>query len=381
MIRQLSTVNGGRRIGDGRMKDFNGTEVSAGSPSVTAEGEALLSDARKLRYSDVAPPSAGHVSRLSARLLWTRIPLPIDLNHINVWLIEDVDGYVAIDTGMGASMCKDAWEQIEKDLFVAKPLKAIFVTHIHPDHLGLAAWLQQRHRVPVWMSSRTHETAQIIFGNAAPRGPAVEAFLRSHGADALAQMQTMFKPERFARMTSGMPEVERYVEDGEQLAWGASTWSAMRTDGHAEGHICLWCEQDNLLISGDQVLPTISPNISLMLIHGDPNPLNSYLSSLDRLRRLPVETLVLPSHGLPFYGLQHRVDDLKQHHETQLARLLESCVEPTTAYQALSVLFRRELAGMNLFLALGESIAHLEYLAYEGRMERRQEDGVTTYRA
>ena len=363
------------------MNKVTSTEDASGRspPSVTAEGETLPSDPQRLRYVSIAQPETGRCAPVAQNVLWVRIPLPIDLNHINVWLIGAGDGYIAVDTGMAASMCKDAWQLIEAGPFSSKPLKAVFVTHLHPDHIGLAGWLQERYGIPVLMSERTHELAHAVFGSSAPSGSEVEVFLRSHGVMDLAQLQPLFKPERFARMTSGLPDVRQYVEGGETVVWGASQWSAIRTDGHAEGHLCLYDAAGKVLISGDQVLPTISSNISVMLRNRDTNPLGSYLSSLERLSRLPEDTLVLPSHGAPFYGLQHRVEDLRGHHERQLSKLIETCSEPTTAHGVLSVLFRREPAGMHLFLALGEAIAHLEYLVHEGRMERHLEQGVRRY--
>jgi len=127
----------------------------------------------------------------------------------------------------------------------------------------------------------------------------------------------------------------------------------------------------NALICGDQLLPSISPNVSLTGWGDDPNPLASYLASLERLMQLPEQTLVLPSHGRPYHGLKARAHELHAHHRTQLARLLSACVEPLTAQQSLRVLFRRQLKGFHQFLALGEAIAHLEYLAAAGELSRR----------
>lgn len=352
---------------------------SEGAVLVTAEGEMLPSDPRRITHSPIEPPLPGESVAITERIRWGRIPLPIDLNHINVWLIDDDDGYIAVDTGMAPSICKDAWEQIGRDLFARKPLKGVFVTHLHPDHIGLARWLQERHRVPVWMSSRAHESARALFGGSGPDSREVESFLLMHGVPQPISVQPLFKPERFVRMTSGLPEVERHIGDGERLDWAGDEWIAMRTDGHAEGHLCLWNRTANLLISGDQVLPTISSNISIMIRQQDANPLASYLSSLERLRTLPANTLVLPSHGVLFYGLQPRIDDLRAHHEAQLAKLMHACTAPMSAYEVLPVLFRRELGGMHLFLALGEAIAHLEYLAQQGELNREQQSNAVRY--
>jgi glyoxylase-like metal-dependent hydrolase (beta-lactamase superfamily II) len=353
---------------------------TVGLPPVTAEGEALPSDPRRISYTAIQAPQFGAHTRVNGTVSWTRVPLPIDLNHINVWLIESDRGYLLVDTGMSASMCKDAWERLEASAFeTARPL-ALFVTHVHPDHIGLAGWLQDRYSIPVWMSERSHELAQAVYGASAPTSAEIEAFLRAHGVNDATVLQPMFKPERFARMTTGMPRVARYVGDSEPLEWGEGEWCALRTDGHADGHLCLWNEREHILISGDQVLPTISSNISIMFQQPNANPLGAYLASLDRLRELPLDTLVLPSHGLPFYGLQQRIDDLRGHHEAQVAKLLDACSMPLSAFETLPILFRRELAGMHFLLALGEAVAHLEYLAHRGDLERRTRGEVVTYR-
>lgn len=347
---------------------------------VTAEGEALPSAPQCLTYVDVSPPAGSTAVRIAAGVSWCRIPLPIDLNHINVWLLDTPHGYVLVDTGMASDVAKQTWEDIAVELFSKTPLYAVFVTHIHPDHFGLAAWLQQRHGVQVWMSRRTYEQAQQLLEGrylADPEG--AERFFRSNGIDDVTALKPMFSAGRFARMASGLPQVQRFIADADVIEPGLE-WRAIATEGHAEGHLCLRNAQAQLLISGDQVLPTISSNISFSWRSTDPNPLSSFLSSLRQLRELPSQTLVLPSHGLPFRGLQQRVDDLLRHHESQLAKVSSACETPCTARDVLPLLFRRQLVGMHLFLALGEALAHLEYLVHAGRLRKSiAEDGVTRY--
>ena len=351
------------------------------SPPVTVEGEALPSDPRRIEYTTVPAPGFGERTRIAENVWWARVPLPIDLNHINVWLIESARGHLLVDTGMSASMCKDAWERLEIEAFASAPALALFVTHVHPDHIGLASWLQERYSIPVWMSERSHALAEAVYGTiSSPTRTEIEAFLRAHGVSDTTVLQPMFKPERFARMTSGVPHVEQYIEDSRVLEWEGGEWRALLTEGHADGHLCLWRGRDRILISGDQVLPTISPNISIMFQQPNANPLRAYLSSLERLRELPADTLVLPSHGLPFYGLRQRIDDLRAHHHAQLDKLLKALSVPLSACDVLPVLYRRELAGMHFLFALGEAVAHLEYLAHRGALERQMRGEVIVYR-
>lgn len=355
------------------------SDTSPAAPAVTAEGETFASAPKRLKYVSVTPPAPGSSVEIAPGVRWARIPLPMDLNHINVWLVATEGGCVIVDTGMAVAMGKEAWESIERETFATQPVRALFVTHIHPDHSGLAAWLQERYRVPAFMSSLTHDMLRVMStGEGRPQAGQVEAFFRSHGLSDAAQVQPMFKPERFGRMTSGLPQVERHVADGDTLHW-AGEWLALQTDGHAHGHLCLSNSAARVLISGDQVLPSISSNISYGFHVADANPLGSYLDSLQRLRKLAPETLVLPSHGVPFYGLQQRIDDLTSHHEEQLALVQERCREPKTAAEMLPLMFRRELKGIHLFLAFGEALAHLEYLVHAGRLQRVISAGITRY--
>jgi glyoxylase-like metal-dependent hydrolase (beta-lactamase superfamily II) len=343
--------------------------------NVTAEGETYLSAPRRLQFITAEPPQAGQAVSIAPGVRWCRIPLPIDLNHINVWLIDHEDGCVVVDTGMADPTGEEAWLSLEATVLNRTPLRGVFVTHFHPDHIGLARWLQERYQVPVWTSPRTAEQL-LAFNNADPASAAAQAehFFASNGVTD-PSLAPSLSPARFVRMTSGMPDVSETVADGGVLSLGGQSWRALETNGHAEGHLCLYEATLGLLISGDQVLPTISPNVGMTWRSHDPNPLRSFLDSLQRLHRLPKDTLVLPSHGVPFHGLQSRVEDLRAHHEEQLNNIVSACAKPQSAMEILPVMFRRSLRGMHLFLAMAEALAHLEYLVSAQRLDRKDDAG------
>lgn len=340
----------------------------------SADGESYLSAPQRLQLSSLEPPQPGEAIPVAEGVRWCRIPLPIALNHINVWLVDHEDGCVVVDTGLGVSVCQEAWHALEADVLRRTPLRGVFVTHIHPDHIGLAGWLQQRYGVPVWMSQRTHAQMQQFLRSSAleaeaQAAPEVERYLQTHGVDDHSVLAA-FSPARFARMTTGLPNDVRFIADAQTWTWRADSWRALETNGHAEGHLCLQRERGHVLISGDQVLPTISSNIGLTWRSQDPNPLHSFLSSLARLRTLPADTLVLPSHGQPFVGLQARIDDLRAHHLEQLDTVERACASDKSAFDILPIMFRRPLTGVHFLLAMGEALAHLEYLVSVDRLRR-----------
>lgn len=329
------------------------------------------SKANTLSYLGIPTPSPGDAAQVADGVHWIRFPLPMDLDHINLWLLEDHDGFVLVDTGFASSAGRAVWERLEPQLLASRPLSLIVLTHLHADHTGLAAWLQDRHQVPVWTSHDTDRQMQQLFT------PISDAqlherldFLRAHGMTDVDGLRASLSGERYRANVSGLPHIAHHPLDGEQVSWDGVMWRWLATNGHAAGHLCLHCLSRRVLIAGDQVLPKISPNVSLMGWGLDPDPIDSYLTSLERLYALDPDTLVLPSHGHPFVGVRARVQELRRHHQRHFDQLLEACHEPSTATEMLRVLYRRPLAGFHSYLALGETVAHLEHLTRSGALER-----------
>jgi glyoxylase-like metal-dependent hydrolase (beta-lactamase superfamily II) len=334
-----------------------------------------------LHYPDLTVPEPGQVLAVQEGVWWLRMPLPIALDHINLWLLEEPGGYALVDTGMATAATRDLWEQLSTTFLKERPLTRIVLTHLHPDHAGLAAWLQRRFGVPLWTSEATMAQLRVLLGETtAPMLAQRMAFFAAHGVEPIEEMRPSLGSKGYQDSVDGLPEASRLLRDGECTAIGARQWRWLETGGHAHGHLCLESAAPApLLIAGDQVLPTISPNVGLTPLTPDPNPLATYLKSLERLAALDAGTLVLPSHGRPFLGLAARAIEIRQHHERHLAKLFAACRTPLTAFQCLPFLYRRPQRGFNLFLAMGEALAHLEYLACSGQFARLVENSVTRY--
>jgi glyoxylase-like metal-dependent hydrolase (beta-lactamase superfamily II) len=347
---------------------------------LTREGERYPSPPRELEYLAMDPPQPGHAVAIADGLLWARIPLPMELAHINVWLMEDEDGWTLVDTGMAAEPCREAWRSLESTTVGHRGLRRIFVTHDHPDHMGLAPWLQERHGAEVWMSAVAHESvaAYLAVEPEAIRAR-MRAFMSLHGAvpdGAPARPAAMAQESWF----DGIPALAVAPKDGDTLVAGGREWRIVETSGHCRGHLCLHDARGGLLVSGDQVLPSISPNVSVMTSRPEADPLREFLASLARLERCAADTIVLPSHGRPFRGLHRRISDLRAHHLQQLASLRAACAEPHSAFDLLPVMFGRPLRGFHRMLAMGEAVAHLNYLLADGHLERSVgSDGVARF--
>ena len=325
-------------------------------------------------------PAPGTTVDVAPGVRWLRMPLPFALDHINLWLLRDrqdgIEGWTVVDCGVSNDATRAAWEAIFEHELGGLPVLRVVVTHMHPDHIGLAHWLCERwttaeRECRLWISATDWNAARMAsqtttgFG-----GDNAARFFALHGLadpDALAKVRA--RSNYYASMVPQVPGRYRRLMDGSVLQVGGRAWHCIAGYGHAPEHIALHCPDLSVLISGDMVLPRISTNVSVIDIEPEADPLPLYLRSIAQLGALPAETLVLPSHGKPFTGLHARIAQLTAHHDARYADVLEACAtRPHSAAELLPVLFKRTLDLHQTTFAMGEAIAHLHALAGQGRV-------------
>lgn len=328
------------------------------------------------------PPAPGTTLTVAPGIKWLRMPLPFQLDHINLWLLEDGPGWTAVDTGVGLAPTRELWGRIDAGALDGRPITRVVVTHFHPDHMGNADWLRERWGADLWCAQAEWLMAQVAWQGFGGNDAELRvAHYRRHGVAEETLEAFRGRGNHYRELVPSVATAFRCLRDGDVLTAGGRTWRLFTVLGHAPEHVCLYSADAGVLISGDQVLPKITTNVSVWPDQPRANPLRLYLDSLQRFRPLPAETLVLPSHGLPFRGLHARLDYLRQHHDARLAEAADAIGEPRTAAELVPVLFRRPLDTHQLGFAIGETLAHVHLLEAEGRAARLADPaGVVRFR-
>lgn len=326
-------------------------------------------------------PEAGATMEVAPGVLWMRMPLPFALNHVNLWLLADGDGWCAVDTGLTWDPIKQIWEK----LLTQYPLKRQIVTHYHPDHIGLSGWLEQKTGAPMWTTQGEYSGALCFAEEAGNYSvDAMIEMFRHHGLDRKRLDALKMRANVYRQGFPIIPSTYRRLFDNQVFKVGDHDWRVIVGYGHALEHIALYSASLKVLISGDMLLPSISTNIPVLASNPLGNPLQYFLDSIERFRALPEDTLVLPSHGRPFRGIQTRLDQLVAHHKNRCNVLLAGAASPKTACELLPVLFDRDVTDTHQSMfAMSETIAHLNYLEEQGRLKREigAEDGIARFTA
>ena len=340
-----------------------------------------MTDKSPVRYpfADTIP-APGEALAVAPGVWWIRMPLPFALDHINLWLLEDGEGWTIVDTGYGAEATWSLWERLLAAPMAGRPVKRIVVTHYHPDHVGSAAWLESRTGAPVWMTTGEFLSAHAARDDAAGFDRATGiAFFARNGLDVSAIPEKARTGNFYKRGVPDLPRSYRRLLHGDTLAIGGHDWRVICVYGHAPEHAALYCPSLGVLISGDQILPRITTNVGVWGNQPEANPLRLYLDSFARFADIPGSVRVLPSHDRVFEGLHARIIQLGAHHAERLEKLAAACESPVTAFDVLPVLFRRKLDEHQIGFAMGEAIAHLHYLHAEGKVRRIEEGGLRRY--
>ncbi|MGI9523873.1 MAG: MBL fold metallo-hydrolase [Hyphomicrobiaceae bacterium] len=327
----------------------------------------------RLLFSDV--PTAGEIRTVAPGILWLRMPLPLRLNHVNIWLLDDDDGWTVIDTGVQHETTHLIWKEIENKFFRGKPLRRLLATHGHTDHCGVSSWMVQRYGVPFFITLTEWQAARLrVIDEKRPIAERTSHFASVHDCDP--DMVQSFAQHRalMAPMLDPQPMTIEQLRAGDRLCIGGRDWLVIVAGGHADAHVSLYCHEEKILIAGDQILQRISPMIGVFPDRPSANPLKDYLTSFPNFRELSADTLVLPGHGLPFYGLHIRVDQLERHHHDRLTELMLHLDRPRTASSCTRHLFARAVEQGQARLALAETLAHLNYLIAMNRVLREIDD-------
>jgi glyoxylase-like metal-dependent hydrolase (beta-lactamase superfamily II) len=335
---------------------------------------------QEIKYLTDHVPEPGEVYEITPGIQWIRMPLPFQLNHINLWLLEEEDGWALVDTGINDDRTKQLWRDIFGRVLNGKPLTKLICTHAHPDHIGLGGWIHEEYGAELiitreeWTFGRMVSTGGLkdkkSYDNFFLRIGCDEADLDEYGAHIMtADKLYCDVPHRYQRM-----------REGEPVMIGGKSWQVIIGLGHSLEHACLYSEELNVLIGGDQVLPKITPTIMVHAHEPEANPLLDFLESNEKLRHLLENVIILPSHNFPFRGLHTRLDYYIAHHEERLDTVLAACEEARSGVEVAKTLFPQDLDFHGKFFATGEAMAHIRYLENEGKLKRRNDaDGVERY--
>ena len=337
-----------------------------------------------IRYPYPDPPQEGEAITVAPGVLWMRLPLPMALDHVNVYALDDGDSWTVIDTGFASKRGRAIWDTLRAGPLAGKPVGRVIVTHHHPDHVGLAAWFIAQGASLLmprtgWLMARmlTLDVQEV------PNENAINFYTRAGMDPAVLAKRKTERPFNFADCVAPLPLGYTRLVEGETITMGGRTWDIRMGDGHAPEHATFWSRDDNLVIGGDQLLPSISPNLGVYPTEPDADPVSDWIRSCEKFRTFArADQLVLGGHKLPFTGLPMRLTQLIENHHGALRRLLAHLDAPRSAGECFLPLFKRTIGEGEYGLALVEAVAHVNHLHQSGQATRTlREDGAWVFQA
>lgn len=325
-----------------------------------------------IRTPFATPPEGASAVEVADGVLWLRLPLPMALDHVNIFALDEGDGWTLIDTGFASRKTKALWEDILAGPLRGKPVRRVLATHHHPDHIGLAGWFAARGAELLTTRTAWLYARMLCLDEQTLPAPEQMLFWQRAGMDtALLARRAGERPFNFCDVVAPLALGFTRIREGDDLVLGGRRWRVRIGNGHAPEHATLWSADERLVLGGDQILPSISANIGVYATEPEADPLGDWLESCARLAEFARdEHLVLPGHKLPFTGLPFRLVQMAENHHSALARLLEGLDPPRTAVGCFPLLFRRAIGEGEYGLALVEAVAHLNYLLQRGQVQR-----------
>ncbi|WP_312528575.1 MBL fold metallo-hydrolase [Paracoccus sp. (in: a-proteobacteria)] len=319
-----------------------------------------------LRFPCDSPPQPGEAVQLAEGILWTRMALPMQLDHVNLYLLDDGDSWTVVDTGFDNRRSRETWQTLLVEVLQNRPVSRVIATHHHADHIGLAGWFTQR-GAELWTSRTAWLMARMQILDVQERPtPEALAFWRSAGMDPeILQSRETERPFNMADICHTLPPGFRRLTEGQEIRAAGRRWRIHMGNGHAPEHVTMWSLDDHLVIGGDQLLPAISPNLGVYPTEPLADTVGDWIESCERLGVYArPDQLVLPGHNLPFTGLPERLSQLVENHRSALRRIVRTLSqEPRTVAGCFDILYRRKINAGNYGLALAEAIGHINHLA------------------
>lgn len=326
---------------------------------------------RGLTFPFPEPPAPGAVTKVAPGILWARLPLPFRLDHVNIYLIEDGDGFAVVDTGIADRQAREAWQALLAGPLDGRRVTRLIVTHFHPDHIGLAGWLCERFGAPMLTSQTTYlNCLNISLSPGALDAQPYRDFYSRHGLDPATVALVTSQGHGYLKMVVPPPPTFNRLVAGDTLTIGGRDFDVLAGDGHAPEQLMLYCREDDIFLAADQVIARISPNVSVWAVDPDGDPLGLYLRSLRAIDAgIPATALVLPGHQLPFHGLHERCAELAGHHAERCALIEAACrTEPRSVAALVPVLFSQALDPHQLSFAFSEVLAHVNHMIRRGAL-------------